>query len=142
MYSYIHTPVLLYTYSHILTHTHARATIYDIYTYSTCQMHLRQKHFDHLCPSYPMAPQENIPELNSDTLSDNIQMPKSSTQKEVDHLSQCSLDNIVGKVTSTAQETLFRVERHVSCTLGSMHMFIHLRYIQKHFISNYFCFPI
>ena len=66
-----------------------------------------------------MAPQVNIPELNSDTLSDNIQMPKSSTQKEVDHLSQCSLDNIVGKVTSTAQETLFRVERHVSCTLSA-----------------------
>ena len=43
-------------------------------------------------------------------------LPKS---KEVYHLRQCSLDNIVGKVTSIAQETLFRVERCVSCTLSA-----------------------
>ena len=97
--------------------------------YYSFRKHLRSKHFDHLRSLNPVTSPEDMPELNSDTLfAENTQLLtadqrlKSSAlfllkSKEIDHLSQHSLDNIVGEVTSIVLESLSRVERHVSCTL-------------------------
>ena len=98
---------------------------------STTYVHLRLKHFDHKRSLNPVTSPEDIPELNSDTLfAENTQLLtadqrlKSSAlcllkSKEIDHLSQHSLDNIVGEVTSIVQKSLSTVERRVSCTLSA-----------------------